>query len=260
MELSVVRFDKNSATAEPPHVHLRAAVVPDNYLSQCPFLLLNETSYAPRSEFSVPSRAGVVAVTIVLNGSVRQSDEAGEWVHLQSGDAAFFKGCSSGLAQGKASNKGVRLLQMWVDLPAPIKTTEFKRHVVRHQDVLATTVGDAALSLYCGALGTSTGPLVTPWPFTVADLTIQDAAATTLPLASNERTFVYILTGHVALGRNQVRLSRGSVAWIERTTGREEINSLTIRATNEARLLLVSSAVHGQEAGTGDAVNLSRPH
>ena len=247
-------------TTEPPHVHLRAAVVPENYLSQCPFLLLNETSYAPRSEFSVLSRAGVVAVTIVLDGSVRQSDEAGEWVHLHCGDAAFFKGCSSGLAQGKAGNKGVRLLQMWVDLPAQIKAAEFKRHVVRHQNVLATAFGDAALSLYSGGLGTFTGPLVTPWPFTVADLTIRDAAVTTLPLASNGRTFVYVMTGHVALGRNQVRLSRGSVAWIERTTGRAEVNSLTIRATNEARVLLVSSAVHGSEALPGDALDISGTH
>ncbi len=260
MELSVVRFEKNSMTAEPSHVHLRAAVVPENYLSQCPFLLLNETSYAPRSEFSVPSRAGVVAVTLVLEGGVKQSDEAGEWLQLSSGDAVFFKGCSSGLARGKASSKGVRLLHMWVDLPTPIKAAEFKRRVVRHQDVLVSTTHDAALSVYCGVLGAVTGPLATPWPFTVADLTIQGAAVTTLALASNERAFIYVLNGHVALGRNQVRLSRGSVAWIERTTGREEINSLTIRATNEARLLLVSSAVHVQAAASGDAPDISRPH
>jgi len=51
------------------------------------------------------------------------------------------------------------------------------------------------------------------------------------------------LAGDVEAGRNKVRLNRGSVAWIERTTEPDHSNPLPVHADKDARFLIFSSPV-----------------
>lgn len=256
MELSVVRIHKASLPGGQPWLNARLVVHPDKYLSQCPFILLNEESHEPHSEFPVRSHKGVITVTLVLGGSAHQTDGTGGHWQLAHGDADFSIG-SGGVLQGTTSDSGVQLLHLWINLPAALKTASARHEVVRSGEACRATLGDASALLYAGTLGATCGPYTGPWPLTVADLSLQAGKATKLPLASNERSFVYVLRGNVELGRNRVRLGRDSIAWIERTVGPEGINSLSARAAKETRLLLFSSPVFGEDsaAAGGNSAN-----
>ena len=253
MELSVVRFHKATSPGNQPWVQARSVVHPDKYLSQCPFILLNEESYAPFSEFPIRSHDGVISMTLVLEGSVEQTDGTGRRWRLEQGDADFSASSGGLLHAVTSGEQGVRFLQLWVNMPPSFKPNMPQRQVVRHEDTHNTTFGEASALLYAGSLGEARAPNRSPWPVTIVDLSLQAGAKASLPLASSERSFAYILTGTIELGRNRVRLDRGTVAWTERTVTPGEINSLEARALTGTRLLLVSSPVIGEHAPAVDA-------
>ena len=248
MQLSVVRIHKASVSGGQPWVQARPVVDPEKYLSQCPFILLNEESYAPLSEFAIRSHGGVLAMTLVLDGSVEQTDGTGVRWRLGQGDADFSTGRGGVLRGVTSSELGVKFLHLWVNLPATLEPDQTRRQIVRHADAHRTTFGDATALLYAGNLGAAAVPRSPPWPITVVDLSIQAGKQAALPLASAERSFAYILGGEIELGRNQVRLNRGNVAWIERTVGTDDLNALTVRARKDTRILLFSSPVFGDGA------------
>ncbi|HEY2255765.1 MAG TPA: hypothetical protein VGI11_09025 [Variovorax sp.] len=252
MELSVVRIHKATSSGGQPRVQARSVVHPDKYLSQCPFILLNEEFYAPLSEFPVRSHNGVVAMTLVLEGSLAQTDGTGSWWRLDQGDADFAT-CRGGVLRAEASGgEGVRFLHLWVNLPPSLKPHETQRQIVRREDTQRAFIGDATGSLYAGSLGTASAPQVSPWPLTVADLSLQAVTRASLQLASTERSFAYILSGAIELGRNQVPLNRGNVAWTERTVTPGDVNALPAHAVTDTRLLFVSSPVFGDRNASAD--------
>jgi redox-sensitive bicupin YhaK (pirin superfamily) len=192
----------------------------------------------------------VVAVTFAVDGGVEQTDSAGVRWQLRQGDAGFSIG-GGGVMQGATRNdQGVKLLHLWINLPNTLKLGSAAHQVIRHEDARRASFGDASALLYAGTLGSSSGPYASPWPITVADLSLQAGKKASLPLASNERCFAYILSGDVELGRNQVQLNRGSVAWIERTVEPVTISLLSLRAAKETRVLLFSSPVFAEDSPT----------
>ena len=252
MELSVVRIHKATSAGSQPWVQARSVVHPDKYLSQCPFILLNEEFYPPLGEFPIRSHDGVIAMTLVLEGSMAQTDGTGNSWHLDQGDSDFSTGRGGVLRAETSGEQGVRFLHLWVNMPPSLKPNLPQRHVVRQADTQSVSFGDASALLYAGSLGAASAPHRSPWPITIVDLSLQAGAQASLPLASNERSFAYILNGTAELGRNQVRLSRGSVAWTERTVTPGDINSLKARAMTDSRMLFISSPVIGEHTSATD--------
>ena len=261
MELSVVRIHKTTSSGSQPWVQARSVVHPDKYLSQCPFILLNEEFYPPLSEFPIRSHNGVIAMTLVLEGSMEQTDGTGKRWSLKQGDADFSTGRGGVLRAETAGEEGVRFLHLWANMPPSLKTTTPQRQIVRRAHAHSTFFGDASALLYAGSLGSATAPHRSPWPITIVDLSLQAGAQVSLPLASNERSFAYVLSGTVELGRNEVRLNRGSVAWMERTLTPGDINSLKARAVADTRILFISGPVIGEHATTSedDAAECAAP-
>ena len=248
MELSIVRIHKATSSGNQPWVQARSVVHPDKYLSQCPFILLNEEFYPSLSEFPIRSHDGVIAMTLVLQGSLEQTDGTGSRWRLEQGDADFSTGRGGVLRAETSGEQGVRFLHLWVNMPPSLKPRLAQRRIVRSDDTQSTSFGDASASLYAGSLGTASASHRSPWPITMVDLSLQAGAKASLPLASTERSFAYILSGTVDLGRNQVRLNRGNVAWTERTVTPGDINSLEARALTDTRMLFVSSPVIGEHS------------
>ena len=252
MELSVVRIHKTTSSGSQPWVQARSGVHPDKYLSQCPFILLNEEFYPPLSEFPIRSHDGVIAMTLVLEGSMAQTDGTGASWRLGQGDSDFSTGRGGVLRAETSGEEGVRFLHLWVNMPPSLKPDMAQRQIVLHRDAHTASFGDASALLHAGSLGSASAPQRAPWPITVVDLSLKAGAQASLPLASSERSFAYILSGAVELGRNEVRLNRGSVAWTERTLTPGDVNPLKVRALADTRMLFISSPVIGKQASAGE--------
>ena len=248
MELSVVRIHKAASSGGQLWVQARSVVHPDKYLSQCPFILMNEESHTPTSEFPIRSHDGVIAMTLVLDGAMELTDGTGSQWRLEQGDADFATGRGGVLRAETSNGQGARFLHLWVNMPPSLKPDAPRREIVRLADTQLAHFGDASALLYAGSLGSALAPYASPWPITIADLTLRAGAQATVPIASTERSFAYILGGTVELGRNRVRLSRGNVAWTERTTSPGSVDTLSAHATTDVRMLFVSSPVIGEHA------------
>ncbi len=261
MELSVVRIHKTTSAGSQPWVQARSVVHPDKYLSQCPFILLNEEFYPPLSEFPIRSHDGVIAMTLVLEGSVEQTDGSGRQWRLEQGDADFSTGRGGVLRAETSGEEGVRFLHLWVNMPPSLKPNMTQRQIVRQANTYAASFGDASALLYAGSLGAASAPQRSPWPITIVDLALKAGAQASLPIASTERSFAYILSGAVELGRNQVRLNRGSVAWMERTVTPGDVNSLKAHALTDTKMLFISSPVIGEHVSAlkEDAAECAAP-
>ena len=261
MELSVVRIHKTTSAGSQPWVQARSVVHPEKYLSQCPFILLNEEFYPPLSEFPIRSHDGVIAMTLVLEGSVEQTDGSGRQWRLEQGDADFSTGRGGVLRAETSGEEGVRFLHLWVNMPPSLKPNMTQRQIVRQADTHAASFGDASALLYAGSLGAASAPQRSPWPITIVDLALKAGAQASLPIASTERSFAYILSGAVELGRNQVRLNRGSVAWMERTVTPGDVNSLKAHALTDTKMLFISSPVIGEHVSAlkEDAAECAAP-
>jgi redox-sensitive bicupin YhaK (pirin superfamily) len=251
MELSVVRIHKTTSSGSRPWVQARSIVQPDKYLSQCPFILLNEEFYPSLSEFPIRAHDGVVAMTLVLEGSMQQTDGTGNRWRLEQGDADFSTDRGGVVRAETAEEQGVRFLHLWVNMPPSLKPNIVQRQIVRREHARGTSFGGANALIYAGLLGSALGPYESPWPLTIVDISAQAGTQFSLPLASTERSFAYILSGAVELGRNEVRLSRGNVAWIERTLTPGDMNLLRVRAVTDTRILFISGPVIGEHA-SGD--------
>ncbi len=252
MELSVVRIHKTTSSGSQPWVQARSIIDPEKYLSQCPFILLNEEFYAPHSEFPIRSHEGVIAMTLVLEGSMAQTDGTGSRWRLEQGDADFTTGRGGVLRAETSGEQGVRFLHLWVNMPPSLKPNLTQRQIVRSEDTHGTSFGDASALLYAGSMGSASAPRRSPWPITIVDFSLQAGTQASLPLVSTERSFAYILGGTAELGRNQVRLNRGNVAWTERTVTPGDINSLDARAVTDTRMLFISSPVIGEHSSAVD--------
>ena len=253
MELSVVRIHKAIHSGRQPWAQARSVIHPDKYLSQCPFILLNEESHASFSEFPVRSRDGVIAMTLVLEGSVEQTDGRGERWRLDQGDADFSTGRGGVLRAETSGEQGVRFLHLWVNMPASRKPGAERRCIVRREHARRVRFDDASGLLYAGSIGSTPTPQGSPWPITIMDVSLQAGGKASFPLASSERSFSYILSGSLQLGRNEVRLNRGNVAWTERSVVPGDVDALTARAVSDTRLVFISSPVIGERpAGIDD--------
>ena len=252
MELSVVRIHRTSSSGSQPWVQARTIIDPDKYLSQCPFILLNEEAYPALSEFPIRSHEGVIAMTLVLEGSMEQTDGTGSRWRLEQGDADFTTGRAGVLRAETSGDQGVRFLHLWVNMPPSLKPNTMQREFVRREDVRSTSFEGANARVYAGSMGSTSVPRRSPWPITIVDFSLQAGAQASLPLMSTERSFAYILGGTVELGRNQVRLNHGSVAWTERAVTPGDIDSLKVRAMTDTRMLFISSPVIGERTSAVD--------
>jgi redox-sensitive bicupin YhaK (pirin superfamily) len=252
MELSIVRIHKASASSARPRAQRCPVIHPDKYLSQCPFIRMNEEVHAPHSVFPFHCHAKAVTVTLVVDGSVERTDRTGTRWRLSRGDADFSLG-DGGVMQAETTGEvEAKLVHLWIDLPRALEASTARHQVVRRQDACRASFDDASALLYAGTLGAALGPYTSPWPITVADLSLQAGKRASLPLSSTERSFAYVMSGNIELGRNRVQLDRGTVAWIERTVRPGSRDSLSLNAMKETRLLLFSSPVIAEADSAGD--------
>jgi redox-sensitive bicupin YhaK (pirin superfamily) len=130
---------------------------------------------------------------------------------------------------------GVHSLQLWLNLPAAQKKTKARYADRRAADAPVFSAPGVQARVYTGKLGDVEAPPLSVWPMTLIDLTLEAGARFDLPIAENERAFVYLLEGEGLIGGAGV--TKGNVVW-----ARGE-GDLSIAAETKMRALFYSAAV-----------------
>jgi redox-sensitive bicupin YhaK (pirin superfamily) len=221
--------------------HNRLVVLPGDFAAQSPFLLMAEDWFAPPSGFPTHPHRGMETVTFVLEGRLEHKDHTGAQGDLGAGDVQFMTAGNGVLHSEMPGPGGVHSLQLWLNLPAAKKRTPARYAEMRGADAPVHRAPGVEARLYAGRLGDVVVPHGSTWPLTLIDLRLEAGAAFDLPVPAGERAFAFVVSGEGTIGAEAVPIGAESVAWPERSDGREGFDVLPFTARTVLRAIVFAS-------------------
>ncbi len=200
---------------------------------------MGEVEYAPGEPKGTPwhPHRGFETVTYMIDGVMDHQDSQGGGGSITDGDTQWMTAGSGllhietppeWLVQSGGLFHGV---QLWVNLPREAKWNPPAYQDIRSSQVgLATTADAGALvRVIAGEVGATKGPGSTYTPMTMVHATIEAGARLDLPWSVDYNALVYVLSGHGAVGDEQVPVQTGNLAVLDagdfvtvRAAGRQE--------------------------------------
>ncbi|KAL2444415.1 Pirin [Exophiala dermatitidis] len=170
-----------------------------------PFLMLDHFSVPPTAGFPDHPHRGQETITYLLKGGVDHEDFAGNVGTLKPGDLQFMT-AGKGImhaempVQGEPETCG---LQLWVDLPEPLKNCEPRYRDLRGDEipVAQTDDGKVTVKVISGrSLGVESLKDLAYTPVWLLDVTIRPGGSLTQELPLGWNAFAYTLEGVVNFG------------------------------------------------------------
>jgi hypothetical protein len=140
----------------------------------------------------------------------------------------------------------VRILQLWIALPARARALEPQFEIIRRDAVPVVRLSGAEAVLYSGTSGSASSPTHNRVPTTMIDLSFKPNAAFEQDLPPAYNGFFYVLSGSVQVGEDAV--AAGQVGWLAPSSYRELVISAQ---DNGARLVLYAGQPLGEPMTQG---------
>jgi redox-sensitive bicupin YhaK (pirin superfamily) len=155
--------------------------------------------------------AGIETVTLVVEGTVHDRHEG----TLEAGDAVWMNSGRGVIHNEHVEAEGfVRILQLWVRLPAGDRGAAPDLQHIRRETMPVRREDGVEVRLYSGTSGALRSATRNRAPVTLADVRLRPGAAVEQDLPSSYNGFFYVLDGTVAVG--EARLRAGQVGWLDR--------------------------------------------
>ncbi|PCC69736.1 hypothetical protein SAMN02745121_04161 [Nannocystis exedens] len=185
-----------------------------------PFLLLD---HHPRQHYPALSQGrrgvgwhphrGFETVSLAWEGTIAHRDTAGHSGIIGPGDVQWMTAASGVLheeyQEQEFSRRGgaVRLLQLWVNLPARLKMS-----APGYQPITASEIPNVALAedagqvrVIAGAFAGARGPARTHTPITLLDVELRAKHRVRVPLPEHHNALVLVESGHAKSGSEHAR-------------------------------------------------------
>jgi redox-sensitive bicupin YhaK (pirin superfamily) len=211
-------------------------VQPTALESSDPFVLLMDDRFdfgARRQIGGAHPHAGLETVTLILEGTLHDRD-AGD---LAAGDAIWMSAARGIIHDENVEASGrVRILQLWIALPARERTLEPQFEIIRREAVPVVRLGGAESVLYSGTSGPARSSTRNRVPTTMIDLSLDPNTTFEQDLPPAYSGFLYVLDGSAQVGGDTIAASQ--VGWLAPSSYRE----LVISAQDDgARLMLYAA-------------------
>jgi redox-sensitive bicupin YhaK (pirin superfamily) len=209
--------------------------------SSDPFVLLMDDRFdfeARRRIGGAHPHAGLETMTLILEGMLHDRDGG----DLAAGDAVWMS-AGRGIIHDEDVEAGgrVRILQLWIALPARDRVLEPQFEIIRREAVPVVRLAGAEAVLYSGTSGSASSPTRNRVPTTMIDLSLEPNAAFEQDLPPAYNGFFYVLDGSVQVGGDPIAASQ--VGWLAPSSSRELVISAQ---DNGARLVLYAGQSLGE--------------
>lgn len=176
-----------------------------------PFLFLNHHGpqvYAPGNRglpFGPHPHRGFETVTFILQGSLAHHDSGGHESVIEAGGVQWMT-AGSGLVHAELSPDAFKrdggpleILQLWLNLPPPLKMTAPAYTGLQKADIPALSIaaGNGTLNLISGEFGGETGPIKPLTEVFMATVELKAGAKTALQVAREHNVFLYVVAGRI---------------------------------------------------------------
>ncbi len=252
MSARVAGHIRRTATLAPPAPgfagpgHTAVAVIsPQDFTENDPFIALMDDRVEDRNGAPIGDahpHAGIETVTLMLEGTIKDGDAP----PLDAGDVQWMTAGSGVVHDEDARGFGdVRLLQLWITLPAAERAAEPRFQDLHLGDLPIRRENGVEIRLYSGASAGVRSPTLNHVPVTLADIHLAAGATAHQDLPARYNGFVYVLAGAVRIGTQGTPISAGEVGWLDRQAG-DGASELTIAADGgAARLVLYAGEPQG---------------
>lgn len=143
-------------------------------------------------------------------------------------------------AQGK-----VRLLQLWLTLPASERWATPAFQDIRADAIPVRRENGVEVRVYSGASGSVQSATRNHVPVTMVEIAMSAHAAIDQEIPASYNGFAFVIRGSVTIGGNAVLLKAGHVGWLDRPAG-EDTSVLRVVAGEEgARVVLYAGQPQG---------------
>ncbi|WP_456270986.1 pirin family protein [Bacillus sp. AK031] len=208
-----------------------------------PFILMAE-DWFKRGTFSDHPHRGFQTITYVIDGRLEHIDNGGGRDILEPGDVQYMNaGWAARHAEEGVDDDIAHTLQLWLNLPKDLKKSETSYQNVYSEDAPVVQVDGGTVKVYSGDIAGVKGPMESVVPITLSEISLEKGADYTLQLPENHNAFIYVLSGDLDLGDNQVNLTKHGVGTLTYEENGEEgkASDLVIKANSRRSRILVYS-------------------
>ncbi len=203
-------------------------------------LLMVDHFWMREDTFGPHRHEGISALTYVFpdSGSPHHNiDSMGNELPIEPGDLHWFAGGRGAEHHEFPALEGsvVHALQIFVDLPAPLKqAAPFALHLSADDVPLLQTAG-AQVRVVAGELNGVRSPLRTPQPFWLLDGYLEPGSTIDIPVPVGWGAWLYAVDGAISLGAAQLPSGRAVAL-------RNDQPSLTIASAERSHFVLMAGA------------------
>ena len=211
-----------------------------------PFVLLmdDRLDIEPRRAIGGPHpHAGLETVTLVLEGSLVDHQEG----ELGAGDAVWMTAGRGVIHNEHVEVEGrVRVLQLWIGLPARARFEAPALQVLRANELPTLQSEGVFVRLYSGRLGTLRSSTKNHVPVTLAEVSLAAKARVELELPASQTGFLYVLSGELAAGPDGRAVRASEVAWLDRPASTSDGVLTLVAGKAGARAVLYAGEPQGE--------------
>ncbi|CAI6331472.1 unnamed protein product [Periconia digitata] len=167
-----------------------------------PFLMLDHFAIPPGAGFPDHPHRGQETITYLLSGAVDHEDFAGNKGTIEQGDLQFMTAgrgiVHAEMPQQNADGTPNVGMQLWVDLPAQLKSCEPRYRDLRSKEIPTATSDDGKVSVKVisgRAFGTDSLKELAYTPVWLLDFTVQPGGSVKQALPKGWNAFAYTLNG-----------------------------------------------------------------
>lgn len=200
-----------------------------------PFVLLDDFTIRPGAGFPDHPHRGFEGVTYVIQGSVNHTDNLGNNSTVHSGGLQRFT-AGKGIIHSEmpSADNETKGIQLWVNLPAELKTLEPDYQQVNQDDVKITELSGGRVRKLAG----SDTDLKLHTNVIYQDVELQAGHQYGLDVDIGMRGFIYILSGEVAVLDKLVKQAESCFV--------DNVDYIEIDARSDARFMLCFGIPHNQ--------------
>ncbi|WP_110928714.1 pirin family protein [Bacillus massiliglaciei] len=215
----------------------------DRYAEFDPFILMAE-DWFKRGTFSDHPHRGFQTVTYVVDGRLEHIDNAGGRDILEPGDVQYMNaGWAARHAEEGVGDDIAHTLQLWLNLPKHLKHTETTYQNIYSEEAPTVNFEGGSIKVFSGDIAGVQGPLQSIVPITISEINLTEGASYSLFLPETHNAFLYVLSGEMDFGENQVNLKKHGVATLTYKDGdnKDNMSELVIKAKSRRSKVLVYS-------------------
>jgi redox-sensitive bicupin YhaK (pirin superfamily) len=226
--------------------HTARPVVHGDFRDTDPFIMLMDDQLVKTDHIPVGGphpHAGFETVTLVLEGELGDGD-----TKMKAGDFQLMT-AGSGIVHAEIIDQPgrMRILQLWLNLPAKDRHARPRLQDLRLADVPAIDTNGVHIKLYSGSLAGITSPIQHYTPTIIADITLDPGIQTIQQLPADHNTFLYVLNGAVQVGADEAWLQEDQVGWLNISAG-DSLSDLVLKSgTAGARFVLYAGKPSGED-------------